>query len=284
MSRRPVLARGAAALERLHLSGPAFRAYERWQARRSGRMPDVGKDGLPFPPAHLQVMVSGYASPSLEAKGAEAAASIRELLARAGADIHQLSAVLDFGIGFGRIARHWATVTGPEWHGCDINPALVMWCQDNLPFVKTIRTGLAPPLPYPDARFDFVYAYSVFTHLPETAQHTWIAELGRVLRPGGLLLFTTHGDATRASMEPALRARYDAGRLAVRFPRDAGSNLCSAFHPPRWVHDELLSSFDSVESVYGGMPGFGSQDSYLVRKPETPVTALESAESPASVP
>ncbi len=36
-----------------------------------------------------------------------------------------------------------------------------------------------------------MYAYSVFSHLEPAVAEAWIREIGRVLRPGGLLLFTT---------------------------------------------------------------------------------------------
>ena len=50
-----------------------------------------------------------------------------------------------------------------------------------------------PPLPFEAGRFDVLYAFSVWTHLPPEAQARWLAEAGRVLRPGGLALITTLG-------------------------------------------------------------------------------------------
>ena len=47
---------------------------------------------------------------------------------------------------------------------------------------------------YPDATFDLIYAFSVFTHLAPAGQTFWIAELTRVLKPGGCLFLTTHGE------------------------------------------------------------------------------------------
>ncbi len=41
----------------------------------------------------------------------------------------------------------------------------------------------------------FVYSVSVFTHLDERGQFDWLAEVRRVLRPGGVALLTVHGEA-----------------------------------------------------------------------------------------
>jgi SAM-dependent methyltransferase len=265
--RRAFFGGAGRALERLGIAAPVFRAYERILASRSRRLPEHGTDGLPLPPAHLQVLVSGAASPRFEQKGADAAASIREITRRTGGDISRCRAVLDFGVGCGRIARHWAKVAGPEWHACDYNPLLVRWCQENLPFLRTVKNELEPPLPYADGTFDLIYAYSVFTHLTEPLQHSWMSELVRVLASGGRIIFTTHGDATRDRMEPTIAERYDRGELAVRFAGTPGSNLCSAFHPEDWVRRMLVPELEVLEFLPGGAPGLGVHDVWTVRKP-----------------
>jgi hypothetical protein len=37
---------------------------------------------------------------------------------------------------------------------------------------------------YANEQFDLIYAISVFTHLTEDLQHSWLNELGRVKRGG----------------------------------------------------------------------------------------------------
>jgi SAM-dependent methyltransferase len=267
VARRVVFGPAGKAIERLGLADPAFRAYEKLLARRAGALPARGTDGLPLPPAHLQILVAGHASAGFEQDGANGADSIRQILRRTGGDIDGCRAVLDFGAGCARIARHWAKIEGPEWHACDYNPTLVAWCNANLPFLQMVQNTLEPPLPYPDERFDLVYAYSVFTHLPEPLQHAWIAELLRVLEPGGRLIVTTHGDATRPLMEPALAEPYERGEFAVRFSGTPGSNLCSAFHPEPWVRQSLAPHLEELDLQRGGAPGLGHQDIWTFRKP-----------------
>ena len=83
-------------------------------------------------------------------------------------------------------------------------------------------------------------ARSVLTHLSGPQQEAWLRELFRVLKPGGLLLFTTMGTAYRNQLIPAERARFDAGQLVVRSEAHEGSKSFSAFHPPADVRGRLV--------------------------------------------
>ncbi|USQ96558.1 class I SAM-dependent methyltransferase [Caulobacter sp. RL271] len=98
---------------------------------------------------------------------------------------------LDFGCGWGRIGRFFLRDFQAEhMAGVDIDPDMVAFCAGaNLPGqFGTIVNG--QPLPFADGQFRLVTAYSVFTHLPPHLFRAWLAELLRVLSPGGLLVFT----------------------------------------------------------------------------------------------
>jgi SAM-dependent methyltransferase len=183
--------------------------------------------------------------------------------------VENLAALLDFGVGCGRVARHWKGIA-TEVHGSDYNPILVEWCRANLPFVKASTNQLNPPLSYPDNRFDFIYALSVFTHLTEVQQHAWSAELQRVTRPGGHVLFTTHGptfphrDPTFST--PELRSRLEQEGFIVFEEGHAGRNNCAALHTRDWVVSNMLDGFELLEYVERGAEMNGGQDLYLARR------------------
>lgn len=187
------------------------------------------------------------------------------MAAASGRPLSELDAVLDFGVGCGRIARHWP-LEGPEWHACDHDERLVSWCAWNLPHLTLGKNLITPPTGYADASFDFVYAISVFTHLDEQLQHRWMAEMRRLLRPDGRLLFTTHGDRFKAWLGKGEAQRFERGELVVRFPEDEGSNLCSAFHPREWVRERLGGAMSSLELAAAGAPGLGQQDVWIVHR------------------
>lgn len=157
--------------------------------------------------------------------------------------------VLEWGCGPARIVRHLPALLGCAWdvYGTDSNARTIAWCTAHLPGIRFAENGAMPPLPFPPDHFDCVYAVSVFTHLPADAHAAWMAELRRVLKPGGLLICTLNGDASRALLVPFERQAYDAGRLVVRGGVSRGTRCFLAWHPPPFVTANLLRDFEIVE-------------------------------------
>ncbi|HEX6700118.1 MAG TPA: class I SAM-dependent methyltransferase [Gaiellaceae bacterium] len=256
----------------LERGGVLRRAYRLYELAKSARPERPGRrvaaDGLPVPPRRLIVRVAGTASADWFLEGGHLGAeTIRAALARQGRPLERLDAMLDFGCGCGRVTRYWADLEQTRVHGTDANADAVDWCRRNLTFARFEANGLAPPLPHEAASFDLVYALSVFTHLTEDLQQRWMAELERVLRPGGLLMLTTHGDRYRERLTPAERARFDAGDVVVRWSDAAGTNLCSAFHPRSYVEQRLATGLRPAEFVAEGAAGNPHQDLHVLRKP-----------------
>lgn len=224
--------------------------------------------GLPVPPGDLIFRVAN--TENLDwflDSGALAARCLEDTLRRNGVELAKLGAILDFGCGIGRVIRHWADLNGPEIHGTDYNPTLVDWCSDHLRFARFRVNALDGGLAYESETFDLAYALSVFTHLDESLQKLWMAELFRVLRPGGHLVVTTHGATYLDSLDEPERRRFLAGKGVVRVPRREGSNHCASFHPESAVRTELAAAFETVAFVPEGALGNPRQDLYLLRKP-----------------
>lgn len=93
--------------------------------------------------------------------------------------------VLDWGVGHGRVARHLRRFGVEEVFGIDIDPQNVGWAREHLPHLDVTVGPLMPPTPYPDGRFSLIYGISVMTHLTRSVQEAWLAEISRLLRPGG---------------------------------------------------------------------------------------------------
>ena len=223
-------------------------------------------DELPLPPDVLRLMVAGTDDAEwFLTAGARAVESLTAVLAKANVALHQCESILDFGCGCGRVIRHLRHLPA-ELHGCDTNPVAVDWCDENLPFGRFAVNALESPLEYDAESFDLVYALSVFTHLPRDLQSHWMCELRRVLKPGGVLVVSLHGDAMLGHLNRAERADYRAGRLVVRVGELAGTNHCAAFHPPAFVRSVLAAGFEVLTMAPEGATGNPPQDAWVLRK------------------
>ncbi|GAA5082265.1 class I SAM-dependent methyltransferase [Roseibacterium beibuensis] len=106
--------------------------------------------------------------------------------------------VLDWGVGCGRVARHFETDSAVQMTGIDIDKDNVGWCSENLTG-EYLHVETAPPTPMPNGIFDLVYACSVLSHLKEESIDQWLAEVSRLLRPDGLALLSFHGTSNAVS-------------------------------------------------------------------------------------
>jgi SAM-dependent methyltransferase len=259
----------ATGLDSVDLLRPVAELRRRYLALRSGGGEPVGSDGLPLPPPMLRTLVDGR---SADARrfieiGAEEAELIRQVAAEGGVELEGAGRVLDFGCGCGRIARHWSGLAGPELHGCDYNPDVVAWCERNLPFMRMAENELDPPSPYESGSFGLIYVLSVLTHLDERRQRAWMEEFRRILRPGGVLVFTTLGEHWKQRLPDSQRQELEAGRVVVERPRRAGSNLCTAYHPVSYVAGTLLPGFELLTRVDPLSPeAVVLQDVYVARR------------------
>ena len=227
----------------------------------------TGSDGWPLPPSGFIHAVSGASDVDWYLRGgALAHGSMMELLRDHGVGPEALRSVLDFGCGCGRVVRHWRPTESTRVHGVDTNQHLVRWCARRLGFGEFKATGMKPPLPFEEERFDLIYAFSVFTHLTEVLQLAWMDELERVLKPGGYLVISTHGQRSAHDLPDNLKRRFDDGHLVVSIFGPEGGNDCNAFHPPGYFETMIARRFTTVAFRPEGAAGNPPQDLFLLRK------------------
>jgi SAM-dependent methyltransferase len=142
-------------------------------------------------PIPSEPFLDGYTVEGWLKSGKENVDTMISLLSSAKFSIQKGNRVLDFGCSAGRMIR-WLKGVAEEteiW-GVDINARHIVWCQENLtPPFNFATVTLEPHLPFKDEFFDLIYCGSVFTHIDDLA-YTWLLELRRILRPGGMLYIT----------------------------------------------------------------------------------------------
>lgn len=109
--------------------------------------------------------------------------------------------ILEFASGYGRVTRHLPKVI-PEatLTACDIHAEAVRFIARL--GVEAIISSENPDNFNPGRSFDVVFALSFFSHIPQTTWTRWLRRLLDYTLPGGLLIFTTHGERSRKFIAP----------------------------------------------------------------------------------
>lgn len=177
--------------------------------------------------------------------------------------------ILDWGCGPGRVIRHLSKFTGrgTEFYGTDYNAGSIAWCAENLPGIQFNQNALEARLSYENQYFDIIYGISVFTHLSEKMHFAWFNELFRVMKPGGIFLFTTQGENFREKLTGSELVEFDEGKLVVRGQTKEGHRTYSAFHPKKFMEElfapaEILEHIERKPENGGWLP----QDVWILRK------------------
>ena len=155
--------------------------------------------GFPADPSLMQRVQTWSNAATSATTGYNAYKTLEALFARSGVLQESNPRILDWGCGHGRIARHFIDASpGARVFGTDVDAENVDWCRTHLGPDRFQLSPLWPPTGFPDAFFDGIFGVSVMTHLTADAQHAWLEELARILRPGGVGLITFQAEGSAA--------------------------------------------------------------------------------------
>jgi SAM-dependent methyltransferase len=226
-------------------------------------------DGVEFPtfPApELQANFVGSSNESAIHEGLEFYKLFKNYTSSLGKPIdYRTSRLLDFGCGWGRYLRIFRKDFDPQnMFGVDVDPSVLDVCKQTHVPGEFQRIEPAGNLPYPNCFFDFIVAYSVFTHLPENIHLHWIREIARVAKPGCIFVLTLqpvrfldfieklaaappetswHENLSRFSDQvPELRKQFSQGRF-VYIPSGGGDYRSSDVYGEAIVSVEYVRKF-----------------------------------------
>ncbi|MCA8895989.1 MAG: class I SAM-dependent methyltransferase [Hyphomicrobiales bacterium] len=208
--------------------------------------------------------------------GASWYVNIVDLIRREQGKIDKGMAVLDWGVGCGRVMRYFIQDGWRNVVGIDIDQLNIDWCNANLPHAHFERCEFDPPTRFADGAFDVIYGHSVFTHLDKKSEQEWLGELSRLLKPHGFACVTFGSEFTCAlnwhsvqKSNPTFlwplarngRQDFGADTAGVDEGRDGYYRLVA--HSREYITKNWSSIFDISRII----PGFANnQDAVILRK------------------
>jgi ubiquinone/menaquinone biosynthesis C-methylase UbiE len=178
--------------------------------------------------------------------------------------------VLDWGCGVGRVTRHLRAM--PEISsvtGADINPGMIAWNRSHLPDIRFELLPPEPPTNFYANSFHLIIGISVLTHIPCEKEPLWLEDIHRLLKPGGIFIFTTHGMAFFRILSLPERTYLESrGSVTQSFEKD-GHRMMTSFHHPVIFKKRLQQSFEILDFKDGTSDpeAAGGQDLWIIRKP-----------------
>ena len=155
----------------------------------------LGEFRLPgFPSSEIQVTTVGNDGPAAIREAWQFAIDVTERFKASPLFASPAKTLLDFGCGWGRIARSFFRDFQPKnVLGIDVNKALIEVCHETFSEGRFLAIDPIPPTNIEDASCDFIVGYFVFSHLPEDLCRVWMKEFARILKPRGQAALTTRG-------------------------------------------------------------------------------------------
>lgn len=239
----------AATLRRSLADRPAARAAAAWAG---GRWMRRRQPALCSRISPADAMYDGLGALSYFAVGADALSLVRQSLLLAGT--RHPEAVLDLPCGHGRVLR-WLRAEWPAARlvACDLDREAVDWCAGTFGAEGVYSAERVEDVELPGP-FDAVWVGSLLTHLDRDRWAPTLAALAASLRPGGCLIFTTHGQEHRERIRNGQPTGPVADPAALMAGWDDGGFGYSDYigQPGYGIS---LSRPDWVRSTVSGVPG-----------------------------
>ncbi len=100
--------------------------------------------------------------------------------------------ILDIAVGGGRTTKYLLEISG-DYTGVDYTPGFVEVARRKFPSARIECRDARDLSPFGDRTFDFVmFSFNGIDYVPHEDRLRALSEIHRVLKPGGLFLFSTH--------------------------------------------------------------------------------------------
>jgi SAM-dependent methyltransferase len=214
----------------------------------------VRRAGVAVPPRRLRARTGAPGAREFVDGGRAAALELAAGMRASGRALDGVGSILDLGCGSGRVLPPMAALApGASCAGCDVDPAAIAWAVAHHPAIEWRRSAFEPPLPFEHGSFGLVYSISVFSHLDERHGEAWLAEVARVLAPGGVALLSVHGEhAFEQFRSGGVASGWCRRDAFARAPLEADEFVFEPYRRSVWNEGELPGIGDGYGLAFHG--------------------------------
>lgn len=198
------------------------------------------------------------------ADGWRTQSELQRVLDLADKSLFRCNSFLEFASGHGRFTRHLAQVL-PQGSVTvsDVVPGSVEFLCHHFG-VQGFASSTQPSALQVPGRYEVVFVLSLFSHLPDSTWAAWLAKLHSAVAPGGVLVFSTHGE----KCAQASRVNWDANGYAF-FPSSEshaidGAEYGTTYTSADYVKRAIATVAPRANVFHLPATFWGNQDAFVV--------------------
>lgn len=186
------------------------------------------------------------------------------LIEEAGCTLTGMQHVLEFASGYGRFTRHLVKAIPGKVDCSDVLPGTAEFLQEQFAVNAYYSSHNPGEINYP-RQYDLVFVLSLFTHLPVNMWATWLQNLARGVKPGGLLVFSVHNEEAARQLGVNFGADGSYFVASSESPSLDGAVYGTTFTTRAFVEQAIVKALGSSALVYRPCAFWEGQDGVVVR-------------------
>jgi len=192
---------------------------------------------------------------------------LQAVLEACGRSVRGSGAFLEFASGHGRFTRHLrkAVPEGALWVS-DVVPGSVDFLKHTFG-VQGFESHTDPAQLQWPRRFDVIFVLSLFSHLPSRTWNTWLQRLVAGLAPGGVLVFSTHGEKCARMAQVTLDEQGFAFFASSESTALDGEVYGCTYSAEAYVRRAIAQAVGDLRVLHLPAHFWGNQDAFAVIAP-----------------